>query len=83
MAERPAPTWQGQRFIGVGFRRWERAQLRPLLALQPERVVFVHDAAGAEALRPTAVDIFVFWGATPPPGVEALAQRRWLETGTC
>lgn len=78
MADRPAaaaPAWLGQRLIGVGFRRWKQAHLRPLLSLQPGRVVFVPDAAGAAALQPSAADALVCWGATPPPGVAALAQR--------
>ena len=70
-----APAWLGQRLIGVGFRRWKQAQLRPLLSLQQGRVVFVADEAAAAALLPTAADALVFWGATPPPGVAALAQR--------
>ena len=75
MADVNAPAWLGQRLIGVGFRRWKQAHLRPLLSLQPGRVVFVADAAGASALQPSAADALVFWGATPPPGVAALAQR--------
>jgi capsular polysaccharide export protein len=75
MANASAPTWLGQRLIGVGFRRWKQAHLRPLLSLQPGRVVFAVDAAAAATLLPTAADALVFWGATPPPGVAALAQR--------
>lgn len=75
MLDAAAPAWLGQRLIGVGFRLWKQAHLRPLLALQPGRVVFVPHAAAAEELQPTAADALVFWGATPPSGVAALAQR--------
>ncbi|MEN9578820.1 MAG: hypothetical protein RJA70_1829 [Pseudomonadota bacterium] len=75
MADAGAPAWLGQRLIGVGFRRWKQAHLQPLLSLQLGRVVFVPDAAGASALQPSGADALVFWGATPPPGISALAQR--------
>ncbi len=63
------------RVIGVGFRRWKAAHVRPLLSLHPERVVFVADAAGAQALTPGPEDRLVCWGRDAPAGLEALADR--------
>lgn len=70
-----APAWRGQRLIGIGFRRWKQAHLRPMLSPIPGRLHFVPDAAAAAALAPTAADRLLFWGATPPAGVGDLAQR--------
>ncbi len=75
MADSGAPAWLGRRLIGVGFRRWKQAHLRPMLSILPGRVVFVADGSAAADLVPTAADSLVFWSATPPPGVAALAER--------
>lgn len=63
-----------QRLICVGLRRWKAAHLRPMLALDAAQVVCVPDAAAARRLAPRAGDGLVFWGATPPAGLAALAQ---------
>lgn len=69
----------GQRFagrmIGIGFRRWKAANLKPLLSLFPEKVHFVADAQAASCLQPTSQDCLVVWGAQPALPVLALAQR--------
>lgn len=70
-----APAWLGERLIGIGFRRWKQAHLRPVLSPLPGRLLFVPDAAAAAALAPTTADRLMFWGATPPAGVADLAQR--------
>lgn len=62
------------RMIGVGFRRWKAANLRPMLSLDADQVHFVADAAAAGALTPGPDDCLVFWGAVAPPGIERLAQ---------
>lgn len=63
------------RMIAVGFRRWKAANLRPMLSLYPERVLFVKNAAQAAALKPTGQDCLVCWGRVPPAGVQELAEQ--------
>lgn len=63
------------RMIAVGFRRWKAANLRPMLSLYPERVLFVKNAAEAAALQPTGQDCLVCWGRVPPAGVQELAEQ--------
>jgi len=63
------------RMIGIGFRRWKAANLRPMLSLDPHLVQFVADATAAAALAPGRDDCLLFWGAVAPPGVAELAQR--------
>jgi capsular polysaccharide export protein len=63
------------RMIVVGFRRWKAANVRPMLSLFPERVLFVRDAAAAAALKPAQADCLVCWGRVAPAGLEALAQQ--------
>lgn len=63
------------RMIGVGFRRWKAENVKALLSLVPDRVVFVPDAQEAEALAPGPEDCLVFWGRNPPAGLEEVAQR--------
>lgn len=63
------------RMIAVGFRRWKAANLRPMLSLYPERVLFVKNAAQAAALQPTGQDCLVCWGRVPPAGVQELAEQ--------
>lgn len=63
------------RMIAVGFRRWKAANLRPMLSLYPERVLFVKNAAQAAALQPSGQDCLVCWGRVPPAGVQELAEQ--------
>lgn len=63
------------RMIAVGFRRWKAANLRPMLSLYPERVLFVKNAAQAAALKPSGQDCLVCWGRVPPAGVQELAEQ--------
>ena len=63
------------RMICVGFRRWKAANLRPMLSLYPEKVVFVKNAAEAAALQPVKDDCLVCWGRVPPAGVQQLAEQ--------
>lgn len=67
----PAPS----RLICVGFRRWKAENLRPMLALDASRVVFVDTAGDARALQPGPADQLLHWGAVPPAGVAALAEE--------
>ena len=63
------------RMICVGFRRWKAANLRPMLSLYPEKVLFVKNAAEAAALQPVKGDCLVCWGRVPPAGVQELAEQ--------
>lgn len=63
------------RMICVGFRRWKAANLRPMLSLYPEKVLFVKNAAQAAALQPVKDDCLVCWGRVPPAGVQELAEQ--------
>jgi capsular polysaccharide export protein len=77
MGSRP-PAAAGRslpRLICVGFRRWKAANLKPMLALDPARVIFVRTAARAAALQPGPEDSLVFWGGFPPDGLAELARR--------
>ena len=63
------------RIVAVGFRRWKAANVKPLLSLDPRKVVFVPDAGAAAVLAPGPDDALVFWGREAPAGVADLAQR--------
>lgn len=64
-----------RRLIGVGFRRWKAANLKPMFAPLPQGVVFVPNAAAAARLEPEPQDALTFWGSNPPPGVAELARQ--------
>lgn len=63
------------RMIGVGFRRWKAANIRPILEHDQRQVVFVRDAGEAAAQVPQAQDCLVFWGCEAPAGVAELARE--------
>jgi len=62
-----------RRMICVGFRRWKAANVRPMLSLRPDRVMFVPDARRAQALAPGPGDALVHWSARAPEGLQRLA----------
>lgn len=64
------------RVVGVGFRRWKAANLKPLLGLHAKQVSFVPDAQSLAALKVTSDDTVVCWGASPPAEVAVMAQQR-------
>jgi len=61
-----------QRLICIGFPRWRRANLAPILNVAPRRAIFVSTARNAEKLAPGPADHLVWWGVTPPENVLAL-----------
>lgn len=63
------------RTVAVGFRRWKAANLKPMLGLDSNRVLFVPSALVAERLALGPDDRLVCWGRTPPPGLADLAER--------
>ena len=64
------------RMVCVGFRRWKAANVKPLLSMGIDKVVFVKTARAAKALGIEAGDNLVFWGRDAPAGVLELAQRK-------
>ena len=63
------------RLICIGFRKWKRANISPMLALNPGRAIFIPDAVAARRLKPSPGDHLVWWGTTPPEGAVELAQQ--------
>src|SRR3546814_18007174 len=61
--------------IGIGFRRWKQANLAPMLALNPKRLIFVPDAQAASRLELAPGDNLAWWGREAPRDVIALAQQ--------
>lgn len=61
------------RMICVGFRRWKAANLKSMLSLHSNKVVFAENAEAAAALQPQGADCLVCWGRVPPAGLEAVA----------
>jgi capsular polysaccharide export protein len=61
------------RIISIGLSRWKAHNLRPILARMAQSVHYVANAASAARLSPHADDWLLFWGATPPRGVELLS----------
>ncbi len=74
MADRMHGADRKGRVVGVGFRRWKAANLKPLLGLHPAQVLFVPSATRAARLQLGAGDTLACWGAAAPEGVRALAQ---------
>lgn len=66
------PPWPAGRTIVIGFRRWRRWNLRPLLHAASANLVFVRDVGAAQALRPGPDDRIAVWGAGEPTGLPAL-----------
>jgi capsular polysaccharide export protein len=67
------------RVLGVGFRRWKAANLKPMLGLHRELVQFVPNASGLKKLLPQVGETLVCWGASPPSEVIALAHDKQLK----
>jgi capsular polysaccharide export protein len=65
------------RMIGIGFRRWKAANIKPMMSLDPHAVLFVTDLEGARRLEPRPKDCLFFWGATAPDGLTDLAKACW------
>ncbi|MFM6986035.1 MAG: capsular polysaccharide biosynthesis protein, partial [Hydrogenophaga sp.] len=59
------------RVLGVGFRRWKAAHLKPLLGLHPGLVDFVPHVRALQRRALGEGDTVVCWGASPPAGLSA------------
>lgn len=67
------------RVLGVGFRRWKAANLKPMLGLHRELVQFAPNVSGLEKFLPQPKETLVCWGASPPPELCAFAQDKQLK----
>jgi capsular polysaccharide export protein len=76
MANRMHGEQRQGRMLGVGFRRWKAANLKPMLGLHRELVQFSPNVSGLEKLSPQVGETLVCWGASPPSEVIALAHNK-------
>jgi capsular polysaccharide export protein len=67
------------RVVGVGFRRWKAANLKPMLGLHRELVQFVPNVSGVKKLSPQSGETLVCWGASPHTELCAFAQDKQLK----
>lgn len=79
MANRMHGEQRQGRVLGVGFRRWKAANLKPMLGLHRELVQFFPNVSGLEKLSPQSGETLVCWGASPPPELCAFAQDKQLK----
>ena len=63
------------RMICVGFRRWKAANIKPMLSLFPNKVIFVKNVQAAALLNPVGDDCLVHWGRDAPMGLADLAMH--------
>ena len=61
------------RMICVGFRRWKAANIKPMLSLFLNKVIFVKNAQAAALLNPVGDDCLVHWGRDAPAGLVDLS----------
>lgn len=54
------------RVIGLGFRRWKAASLKPMLGLHQEFVFFSKDLKHLNQFKLQANESVIYWGARPP-----------------
>ncbi|WP_310613850.1 capsular polysaccharide biosynthesis protein [Limnohabitans sp.] len=76
MANRMHGEQRQGRVLGVGFRRWKAANLKPMLGLHRDLVQFAPNASGLEKLSPQLGETLVCWGASPPSELIALAHDK-------
>ena len=69
------PKTRPGRIVGIAFPRWRSFNLKPLLSLDKQRIVFVRNAVQAEKLDLGPSDQLLCWGRQPPEGTTTLAQR--------
>ncbi|BDU53396.1 capsular polysaccharide biosynthesis protein [Limnohabitans sp. INBF002] len=79
MANRMHGEQRQGRVLGVGFRRWKAANLKPMLGLHRELVQFAPNVSGLEKLSPQPKETLVCWGASPPPELCVFAQDKQLK----
>ena len=74
MATRMHGASRAGRVMGIGFRRWKAANLKPMLGLLAKQVKFVPTVQAAEAMAPNPGDTLVCWGAQAPVGLADMAR---------
>jgi capsular polysaccharide export protein len=74
MATRMHGASRAGRVMGIGFRRWKAANLKPMLGLLIKQVIFVPTVQAAKAIAPKPGDTLVFWGAPAPTGLADMAR---------
>jgi len=67
------------RVIGIGFRIWKAATLKPILGLHHELVQFISNASSLEKLSLQPGETLVCWGANPHPQQIAFAKEKQLK----
>jgi capsular polysaccharide export protein len=77
MATRMHGTQRTGRVLGVGFRRWKAANLKPLLGLHVHLMCFASGMQALQAQRLQPGDTVVCWGAVPPPGLADHVRSCW------
>lgn len=77
MANRMHGKQRQGRVLGVGFRRWKAANLKPMLGLHQQLVTFASEITSLQTLRPQLGDTVVCWGAQPPEGLVSFARQSW------
>ena len=74
MATRMHGASRAGRVMGIGFRRWKAANLKPMLGLLAKQVMFVPTVQAAESMAPKPGDTLVCWGAQAPAGLADMAR---------
>jgi capsular polysaccharide export protein len=62
------------RMVCVGLRRWKAVNVKPLLSLEPHKVIFASSLDAANRLNIQPHDCLVHWGRQAPAGLPELAQ---------
>jgi capsular polysaccharide export protein len=74
MATRMHGASREGRVMGIGFRQWKAANLKPMLGLHTRQVCFASTVQAAEAMAPNPGDTLVCWGAQAPAGLADMAR---------
>ncbi len=74
MADRMHGESRTGRVIGVNFRDWKAANIKPMLGLHSSQVLFAPSVRAARKLSLLAGDSLVVWGGTHPKGLHELAR---------
>ena len=75
MATRMHGASRAGRVMGIGFRQWKAANLKPILGLHTRQVCFASTVQAAEAMTPNPGDTLVCWGAHAPAGLAGIVNR--------
>jgi len=62
------------RLICIGFQRWKRAHLKPILSSSSKTVIFCSNVSSAEKHCPNKIDQLVIWGNETPGDLTRLSE---------